>query len=108
MPSGSVNMGRIGVADWRAKDQRHSQRRENTLTDIAHGRATGHGRFTLGEIAQHDAAHVFKFSRLLQVHQRAIDLPGFHAAILQNKNRILRVQFPRRSDGRFHKSQAPA
>ncbi|MDQ1409413.1 MAG: hypothetical protein QOJ41_1148, partial [Acidobacteriaceae bacterium] len=58
--------------------------------------------------AQDNSTHVHEFARLFQVHQSAIHLPRLHSAIFQNKNRIIGFQIPLRSDGRFHKSQAPA
>ena len=95
-------MGRIGMAESALQKRPARRAAQNPLANVMNRRAPRDRRLTLRKISQHNSSHVFEFSRLLEMRQSAIDLPGFHAAIFQNQNRATGIQFPRRPDGRFH------
>src|SRR2546430_9102642 len=52
--------------------------------------------------------YTLSYTTLFRSHQDAIHLVGLHAAIFENQDRILGVQFPRRSDRGLQQSQASA
>src|SRR2546430_11827613 len=50
--------------------------------------------------------YTLSYTTLFRSHQDAIHLVGLHAAIFENQERILGVQFPRRSDRGLQQSHA--
>jgi len=68
--------------------------------DIENCLAAGR-RFTLGKIAKQHAGNAAQLARLLQMHEGAVHLPGFHAAIFEQQNRAVGVEFPGSSQRGF-------
>src|SRR5260370_42288901 len=96
------------MPDGSAKHDGHAERPQNSRANLSHTRSPSDGRFAFWKVPEHDPAHAFKFSSLLQVHQDAIHLVGPHRAVFENQDGIPGVQFPWRSDGGFQKSHATA
>src|ERR1700677_1901986 len=65
-------------------------------------------RFTLWKIAEQHAGNSAQLSRLLQMHECAVDLPGLHASIFEQQNRAVGVQLPGSSQRGFHQREAAA
>src|SRR5271156_6177477 len=65
-------------------------------------------RFTLWKIAEQDAGNAAQLARLLQVHEGAVHLPGFHAAVLEQQDCAVRVELPGSSQRSFDQRQAAA
>src|SRR5580658_10448821 len=65
-------------------------------------------RFTLRKIAQQHARNSAQLSRLLQMHERAVHLPGFHATIFEQQNRAMSIEFPGSSQRGFDQREAAA
>ncbi len=61
-----------------------------------------------GKFAEQHAGNAAQLARLLQVHQRAVHLPGFHAAIFEQQNRAVRVEFPGSAERGFDQREAAA
>src|SRR6267143_1072191 len=90
------------------EDDRDAERPQNSLADFPYRGSSGRGRLAFWKVSQDNSAHAFKFSRLFHVHQDAIHLVRLHSAVFEYKDRILGVQFPRRSDRSLDQSHASA
>src|ERR1700674_3471710 len=97
-----------GMAVRRTNNDRDAERPRNSRAYFPYGGSSGHSRLTIRKISEYNPAHAFEFTGLFQMHQDAIHLVGPHGAIFENQDRILGVQFPRRSDRGLQQSYAPA
>jgi hypothetical protein len=81
------------VANRRAPNNWKPEKLQYPLRYIFHCLCSS-GAFALGEFSEHHAGNSSEFARLFQVHERAINLPGLHASILEYENATMRVEFP--------------
>src|SRR5258708_4283801 len=96
------------MPDGSAEYDRDTERPQNSRAHFPYSGGSSHDRLTFRKVSQHNPAHAFELTGLFQMHQDAIHLVGLHSAIFENQDRILGVQFPRRSDRGFQQSQASA
>ncbi len=107
-PSGMVSMGRCVWPTGDAVNNGNFQRAEHAFAYFRDRHRAAFRRFGIRKFSQDDSAYAFKFSRLLQMQQHAIELIGFHSAVFQQQNRAARIEFPRRADRRFNQRDASA
>src|SRR5712692_6805964 len=100
--------GPHGMPDGSTEYDRDTERPQNSRADFPYSGSTSHDRLTFRKVSQHNPAHAFELTGLFQMHQDAIHLVGLHGAIFENKDRILGVQFPRRSNRGLQQSHASA
>src|SRR5713226_9231089 len=100
--------GPHGMPDGSTEYERDTERPQNSRADFPYSGSTSHDRLTFRKVSQHNPAHAFELTGLFQMHQDAIHLVGLHGAIFENKDRILGVQFPRRSNRGLQQSHASA
>ncbi len=96
------------MPDRRTEDDRHAEQPQNSRADFPHRGSSGNGRLAIRKVSEHNPAHAVKFSSLLQMHQNAIYLVGFHSAVFEDQNRIPGVQFPWRADCGLQQRHASA
>src|SRR5277367_4926721 len=65
-------------------------------------------RFTLWKVAEQHPGHPAELAGLLQVHERAVHLPGLHAAIFEQQDCAVSVELPRSSQRGFDQREAAA
>src|SRR4029077_18120178 len=95
------------MAEGGAPDDRNAERREYSSRDVFH-RFAARRAFTLRKVAQDNAGEVAQFTRLLQMHERAVHLPGLHAAVFEDKQGAAGIEFPRRAESGFDKRETAA
>ena len=94
------------MPDWNAPHNGHAERAQDAPANVGDAPAPCDGRIRLRKIAENKSANAVELPCLPKMHQHAIHLIGLHRAILQNKDGILRLQLPRRSDRCFEKCEA--
>src|ERR1700739_1564522 len=60
------------VADGRGENNGHAERTQNALANVVNRGAALDGGLRIRELAKDDSLHRLEFSRLLQMHQRAV------------------------------------
>ena len=103
-----VSIGRVVWPTGAPIDDRNAQRAENAPANVGDRHGAAFGRVGLGKFSEDDSAHAFKFSRLLQVQQHAIELVWFHSHVLKQQDRAARIEFPRRAHRSFDQCDAAA